>query len=75
MAEIHWFHNLAGAAVEHSVSHGGGVDGMICNSFLFFDRMAEMMIIIGGVLPDMNPVDVLHCVEKFELHFESSALL
>lgn len=32
--------------------------------------MVEMMIIIGGVLPDMNPVDVLHRVEKFELHFE-----
>lgn len=37
--------------------------------------MVEMMIIIGGILPDMNPVDVLHRVEKFELHFESSALL
>lgn len=43
---------------------------MICNSFLFFDRMAEMMIIVGAVLPDMNPVDVLHCVEKFEPRFE-----
>lgn len=75
MAEIHWFHNLAGAATVHSVSHGGGMGGMICNSFLFFDRMAEMMIIIGGILPDMNPVDVLHRVEKFEPHFESSALL
>lgn len=34
-----------------------------------------MMIIVGAVLPDMNPVDVLHCVEKFELRFESSPLL
>lgn len=33
------------------------------------------MIIIGGALPDMNPVDVLHRVEKFELHFESSVPL
>lgn len=37
--------------------------------------MVEMMIIVGAVLPDMNPVDVLHYVEKFELRLESSPLL
>lgn len=56
-------------------SAGDGSDGMICNSFLFFDRMAEMMIIVCAVLPDMNPVDVLHYLQKFELCIISSPLL
>lgn len=42
-------------------------DGMICNSFLFFDRMVEMMITVCAAPDDMNPVDVLHRAEKFEL--------
>lgn len=51
------------------------MEGMICNSFLFFDRMAEMMITVCAVLPDMNPVDVLHYVEEFEPCITSSPLL
>lgn len=39
---------------------------MIRNSFLFFDRMVEMMIIVCAAPADMNPVDVLHRAEKFE---------
>lgn len=44
----------------------GSAPAMICNSFLFFDRMVEMMIIVCAAPADMNPVDVLHPAEKFE---------
>ena len=52
-----------------------GWHGMICNSPLFFDRIVEMMIIVCAALPDMNPVDVLHYLEKFELCIAASPQL
>lgn len=51
------------------------MDEMICNSFLFFDRIVEMMIIGWAIFPDMNPADVLHYMEKFEPSIISSHLL
>lgn len=37
--------------------------------------MVEMMIIVCAAPADMNPVDVLHRVEKFEPRIISSPLL
>lgn len=59
----------------HTQSAVDGLHGMICNSPLFFDRIVEMMIIVCAELPDMNPVDVLHYLEKFELHIACSRQL
>lgn len=52
--------------MKYSAQLGDGLDGMICNSFLFSDGTAEM-IIVCAALPDMNPVDVLHYMGKTEL--------
>lgn len=59
----------------HTQSAVDGLHEMICNSSFFFDRIVEMMIIVCAELPDMNPVDVLHYLEEFELHIACSRQL